>query len=903
VQLNKSKKQNAWHSKSCETVFNEMHTKPEGLNEEEFLNRIKQYGYNSLPQAQARTWYARLWEHLNNVLIWVMLVSSIIAVMLNHAVDAIIIVLVVVVNTVIGYLQEGKAEKALEAIQNMVAPRASLLRNGKRISIDARQLVPGDIVLLEAGDRVPADIRLIHAKSLRVDESALTGESVPIEKTVEALIENTPLAEQSCMVFSGTFVSSGQGSGIVVETGENTELGRINAMVSNVQTLKTPLLRKVDLFAKKLTLFILMAAIILFCVSYGLRHYELVDAFMIVVSFIVAIIPEGLPAVITIALAIGVHRMARRNAIIRRLPAVETLGAVSVICSDKTGTLTRNEMVVKHVVLSDKIFEVAGVGYEVGGAFGFQHDGKDCQIDNEAILKELCRAALVCNDAWLNRHEENWQVEGDPMEGALIVLAKKAGYDQNLMRKRLPRKDEIPFDAEHRFMATLHHNHEHGEKFAVVKGAPEKIIAMCETEQTLEGKIKINKTRWHEQIEQLASQGERVLALATKLLPIHQNDLTFTDVESDLTLIGLVGLIDPPREEAIKAIQTCHQAGIRVVMITGDHAVTARAIAKQLGIAEYPRTLTGNELDSLSEKALLQDLKEISVFARVNPEHKLRLVRAFQAEGDIIAMTGDGVNDAPALKQADVGIAMGHKGTAVAKEAAEIILADDNFASIASAVREGRTVYDNLQKVMAWTLPTNLGAVLAIVVAVIFALPLPLTPVQILWINMVTSVALGLVLAFEPTEVGTMDRPPRSSTQSILSGFMLWRILFVATLFTIGCFSVFYYALMREMPLALGHTYVVNIIVIFGIFYLFSVRYVHGTSLTLQGVIGTIPVLIGVLGITLAQFALTYIPFLNIVFGTQPVPFADGVLLVGAGVLFLFIVEVEKRLARHFLGD
>ncbi|MBX3628577.1 MAG: cation-transporting P-type ATPase [Nitrosomonas sp.] len=886
--------ENIWHSHPVEQVLQTVQTKREGLSTQEAEKRLDEHGFNRLPQTEGRTWYARLWAHINNVLIWIMLVSSVIAALLGHGVDAAVIILVITINTIIGYIQEGKAEKALEAIQSMVAPRASVLRDGKRLTLDAERIVPGDLIVLESGDRVPADLRLIHAKSLRIEEAALTGESVPVEKSVTPVNAETPLAEQSCMAFSGTFVSAGQGTGVVIGTGGNTELGRISAMLGNVELLKTPLLRQMDRLAKQLTLIILAVAALLFAAAYGLRGYDLANAFMIVVGFAVAVVPEGLPAVMTITLAIGVNRMAKRNAIIRRLPAVETLGAVSVICSDKTGTLTRNEMTVQAVVTADGQFDVAGVGYEPGGGFGFQRDGKDIPIEHEPVVQELCRAALLCNDAVLNRADNGWYVEGDPMEGALVVLALKAGYEQEALRKQLPRNDEIPFDAEHRFMATLHHDHERGEKYMMLKGAPEQVITMCETERHANGDRPISAEWWLKQIESLASQGERVLALATKSLPHAKNDLIFDDTKTGLTLLGLVGLIDPPREEAIEAVRHCRTAGIRVVMITGDHAVTAQAIARQLGIADDPKTLTGSVLDSLDDAALHRIVKEVTVFARANPEHKLRLVRALQAEGSVIAMTGDGVNDAPALKQADVGVAMGRKGTAVAKEAAEIVLADDNFASIAAAVREGRTVYDNLRKVIAWTLPTNAGEVMAIIVAVMFALPLPITPVQTLWVNMVTSVALGLVLAFEPTEPGTMQRPPRGANAPIIDGFMLWRIIFVATLFMAAAFGMFYYALAQGMPVEAGHTLVVNVIVVFEIFYLFSVRYVHGTSLTLHGMVGTPPVLIGVITITLAQFAVTYVPFFNQVFGTRPVAFWDGVMVVCAGILFLFILEIEK---------
>lgn len=883
----------AWHSLSCEEVMQATSARHEGLSDDEALGRLMQYGPNRLPLNPTRPWYVRLWMHINNMLIWIMLVSSLIAALLGHGVDASVIILVIIVNTIIGYVQEGKAEKALQSIRDIVAPNALVCRKGKRLLLNAEEVVPGDLVILEAGDRVPADLRLIYVKSLRVKEEALTGESVPVEKSTTVVDVNTPLAEQSCMVFSGTFVVNGQGTGVAIGTGVSTELGRINAMLSRVTVLKTPLLRKIDKLAKQLTVIILGAAVILFSVAYFLRGYDLAYAFMIVVGFSVAVVPEGLPAVITISLAIGVYRMAKRNAIIRYLPAVETLGSVSVICSDKTGTLTLNEMMVQQVVTTEGKFGVTGSGYDPSGCF--QREGQDINVENKPTIQALCRAALLCNDASLHHHDKNWRVVGDPMEGALVVLAIKAGCEPELLRKQLPRKDEIPFDAAHRFMATLQHDHESGQKFMFVKGAPEQVISMCNKEYHEDGVHIIDRDFWIKHTHELASSGQRVLALAKKTLAPDTNDMTFEDAKSDLTLLGLIGLIDPPRQEAINAVRSCHTAGIRVVMITGDHAITAQAIAKQLGIAEDPKVLSGQAIDSMDDNMLQEAVKEVAVFARTTPEHKLRLVRALQAENNIVAMTGDGVNDAPALKQADVGVAMGHKGTEVAKEASEIVLADDNFASITAAVQEGRTVYDNIRKVIAWTLPTNVGEVLAIVISVMFALPLPITPVQTLWVNMVTSVALGLVLAFEPTELGTMQRPPRAPRDPVISLYMLWRIVFVSLIFMSCSFGLFYYALVREMPVEVGHTLVVNVIVVLEIFYLFSVRYVYGTSLTLVGVLGTLPVLIGIIGITIAQFAVTYVPFLNHVFGTRPLPFLEGILVVCFGVVLLLIIEIEKK--------
>lgn len=886
-----------WHSVEKDRLYAAFETSPQGLDDADAAARLDRHGPNRLPQARARSWYARLAGHIHNALIYVMIAASLITFFMDHVVDSIVIALVVVVNTVIGYIQEGKAEKAMEAIREMMAPHASVMRGGRRLTIEARDIVPGDLVILEAGDRVPADLRLIQARALRIDEAALTGESVPVEKHEDRLPQSTPLAERADMAFSGTFVAAGQGTGVAVATAASTELGRINAMLEDVETLKTPLLRQMDLLAGRLTTIIIGVAALLFVFAHYVRDYTVSDAFMTVVGFAVAVVPEGLPAVMTIALAIGVNRMAKRNAIVRRLPAVETLGAVSVICTDKTGTLTRNEMVVGRIVTVDGAVDVSGEGYGPDGSFFA--GGKPVDPSRDKVLSDLCLAALLCNDAALRHSNGHWTVDGDPMEGALACLAAKAGYAVDETRRNHPRLDEIPFDAAHRFMATLHHDHETGRSFMIVKGAPEQIIAMSARTCGGGGFAPVDAGYWSAAVESMAALGQRVLGIAVKEMPAGTIGLVFDDALDGLTILGLTGLIDPPRAEAIDAVADCRRAGIRVVMITGDHAATALAIARQLKLSDAPVVLSGHELDAMDDEELHRVAREVDVFARANPAHKLRLVRALQADGDVIAMTGDGVNDAPALKQADVGVAMGRKGTEVAKESAEIILVDDNFASIAAAVREGRTVYDNLRKVIAWTIPTNVGEVLAIVIAVMFGMALPLTPVQILWINMVTSVGLGLVLAFEPTEPGTMARPPRRSGESLVSRFMLWRIAFVSCLFAASAFGVYNYALSKGLPLEAAHTMVVNVIVVLEMFYLFSVRYVHGTSLTLRGVIGTGPVLAGVALITAAQFAFTYSPFMNTVFGTYPIALTDGLLIVAAGVVFLFLVECEKRLWRR----
>jgi magnesium-transporting ATPase (P-type) len=886
-----------WSALPPDVALDALRSATDGLAAAEATARLAALGPNQLPRAAKRGPLLRLLAQFHNLLIYVLVAAAGLAALLGHPVDAGVILAVVFLNATIGFVQEGRAESALEAIQSMIDPRASVLRDGRRLTVPAHAIVPGDIVLIEAGDRVPADLRLLRCRNLRIDEAILTGESVAVEKDTNPVPAGAALGDRTSMAFSGTFVAAGQGSGVAIGTGANTELGRISALLSAVEGLKTPLIRQMDHFAAQLTVVILGLSALTFLFALLVRDYAPADAFMTVVGLAVAAIPEGLPTIMTITLAIGVQRMAARNAIIRRLPAVETLGSVSVICSDKTGTLTRNEMMVQAVAISETEFEVSGVGYDPNGIF--KCDGERFDPSADPQLLELVRAGLLCNDAELRQIDGVWRVDGDPMEGALVTLALKAGLDAVLVRKQLPRTDEIPFDSAHRFMATLHHSHD-DSGFVLIKGAPERLLEMCSRQRMPTGDGPLDTDAWHLYAERLAAKGQRVLSFAWKPAPPEQQVLTFADVERDGVMLGLVGFIDPPRAEAIEAVADCRSAGIRVMMITGDHPTTACEIARQLGIAEDPHALTGNDVEQLDEAELRSSAACTDVFARTTPEHKLRLVAALQAEGLTVAMTGDGVNDAPALKRADVGVAMGEKGTEVAKEAAEMVLGDDNFASIVAAVREGRTVYDNLMKVIAWTLPTNGGEMLTILAAVALGLALPITPVQILWVNMVTAITLGLTLAFEPTEPGTMRRLPRPASAPILGRQLVWRITFVSLLFVAGTFGIFFWAESRGLPIETARTMVVNTLVVMEIFYLFSVRYVHGTSLTLTGVLGTRAVLIGVAIVTLAQFVFTYLPFMQRVFATRGLGLTDGLLIVGVGIAMLITVEIEKRLRRLF---
>jgi magnesium-transporting ATPase (P-type) len=647
-----------------------------------------------------------------------------------------------------------------------------------------------------------------------------------------------------------------------------------------------------DAFARQLTIAILALAGATLAFAVLVRGYPAADAFLAVVAMAVAAIPEGLPAVMTITLAIGVERMAARHAIIRRLPAVETLGSVSVICTDKTGTLTRNEMTVRCAAVAGRTYAVEGVGYAPRGAF--RNEGNLADPTEDDRLLRLATLAVLCNDARLRADGAAWIADGDPMEAALLTFAAKAGLDSEHLRRELPRTDEIPFDAQHRYMATLHHSHA-GEAFVCVKGAPERVLAMCDRQAGEGAPSPVDRAHWSRLADTFAADGQRILAFATKPLPRTTRDLSFSDVEQGLEFVGLLGFIDPPREEAVAAIAECRAAGIAVKMITGDHAATARAIAAQLGLESPRRVLTGADIDRLSDAELIDAARATNVFARTSPEHKLRLITALQAEGAVVAMTGDGVNDAQALKRADVGVAMGGKGTEAAKEAAEMVLADDNFASIVAAVREGRTVYDNLTKVIGWTLPTNGGETLMIVAALLLGLTLPVTPAQVLWINMISAAGLGLVLAFEPTEPTAMRRPPRAPDAPILTRVLVWQIAFVSLLFVAGAFGMYAWARSRGLAVEEARTIVVNTIVVMEIFYLFSVRYLGSTSLTWQGVLGTPAVLIGVGGVTLLQVAFTYAPVMQRLFETRAVALGDGVAIVGVGVAVLVVVEGEKR--------
>jgi len=885
-----------WHAIPQQEVVKRLATSSEnGLDPAEASLRLQKYGPNRLPEGRKRGPFARFLSQFNNILVYVLLAAGFTKLMLNLWVDASIIFAVVVLNALLGFIQEGKAEKALDSIRNMLSAEARTVRGGETRMIPAERLVPGDIVLLESGDKIPADLRLIEAKNLRTEEAALTGESVPAEKSVDAVPENATVGDRESMAFSGTMVVSGRATGLVVATGNETELGRINQLLAGVSPLETPLLRQIKRFGYAITAAIGVISVLIFAYGKWVKGMEFVGLFQAVVGIAVSLIPEGLPALITITLAIGVQRMAQRNAIIRRLPAVETLGSVSRICSDKTGTLTLMEMMVVSAVTAEAAYQVTGDGYSPEGEI--KKDGQPAGKD--AVLTLMGRVSLLCNDAELFRDEGAWKVEGDPTEGALYPFAAKLGMDRQAEQAAFPRIDAIPFESEHKFMATLQRAAS-GEDMLLVKGAPEVILDHCDRQQTADGKARpLDREHFLKESDRLAAQGERVLGLAWLEKPdVPAGGLSPADLPRTLVLLGLIGLLDPPRKEAIEAVKECHAGGIRVTMITGDHRITAAAIAKMLGLGDGRTAITGAEIEEMDTATLQERVRDVDVFARASPEHKLRLVKAIQANRQIVAMTGDGVNDAPSLKKADIGVAMGIKGTEVTKEAAGMILADDNFASISAAVKEGRTVYNNIEKAMLFMLPTNVAQALVIAAAIFVGFTMPITAPQVLWVNMVTSVALGLVISFEPHEVDVMRRPPRAVDRPIVTGFGIWRIIFVGLALLAYTLVAFFWMKDHGASDQLARTVAVNAITIGQVFYLLNSRYLLDSSLSLKAHTGNAYLPLGIISVVILQLLFTYAPPLQAMFGNEAVPLWVWPWLLVGGLLFFLVVEAEKLIIR-----
>ncbi|WP_280546011.1 HAD-IC family P-type ATPase [Halomonas sp. 11-S5] len=893
-----------WHAMTPEEALGQLDTTREGLGEEEARVRLERHGPNRLQQAKGRPAWRRLLDQFNNILMLILLVAAAASLGLGHTLDAIAILGVVLIIALIGFIQEGKAEQALDSIRDMLSPRAQVVRGGKRREIPAEELVPGDIVLVESGDRVPADLRLLEARRLRDEEAALTGESTPVDKAVAAVDEATDLAERVCMAYAGTLVVQGNARGLVVETGDHTEIGRISEMLRGVETLRTPLLRQLDRAGRVLALFIMGAAVLTAAFGVLVHGESASNMFMAAVGLAVAAIPEGMPAIVTIGLALGVQAMARQHAIIRRLPAVETLGSISTIFSDKTGTLTRNEMTARAICLPEGEVRIDGTGFEPEGAFHRVRDGEPLDapldLDDHHALRHFLKVGVLCNNAELARDEGRWRIHGDPTEGALVVAAAKAGLKAGELRGDHDRHDAIPFESERKYMATLHRMD--GEPYLLVKGAPDRLLQMCHRVRTESGEADLDRSDWEARIQALSERGLRVLALAEKRAD-GITDLTDAHAEDGLVLLGLVGLQDPPRDEAIEAVKDCLAAGIRPVMVTGDHAVTARAIAEQLGFAHTDRALSGHEIEAMSDAELEDIILDVDVYARASPEHKLRLVTAMQAKGGVCAMTGDGVNDGPALKRADVGVAMGIQGTEAAKEAAEMVLADDNFATIVRAIREGRKVYDNIRKTITFLLPTNGAQGLAIMLAVLAGSLLPVTPLQALWVNMVVAVTLGLALAFEAGERDLMHRAPRDPAAPLLDLFLLWRVVFVSVLLLLGVFGVFSWIFNgQNASIELARSGAVNMLVTGCAAYLINSRYLTRHSLSFEGLFGSRPVWIAIALAMALQFAWTYLPFMQLVFGSAALGLGHWLAILAVSVAIFLVVELEKWVLRRLHG-
>ncbi len=865
-------------------------------------NRQERFGPNAITQRQGQGPLVRFLLEFHQPLIYILLVAALITALLHEWVDSGVILGVVLVNAIIGFVQESKALKAIDALARAMTSEATVLRAGEKKRISSTELVPGDVVFLQSGDKVPADLRLLVCRELQADESTLTGESVPIEKHAKTLEHDTVLADRRNMVYSSTLVTYGTATGIVVSIGDNTEIGRISELISSAEVLATPLTRKIAHFSGILLYLILGMAAVTFLVGV-VRGESMLHMFMAAVALAVGAIPEGLPAAVTITLAIGVGKMAKRHAIIRKLPAVETLGSTTVICSDKTGTLTQNQMTVREVFVGGELFAVSGVGYAPEGEFSC--DGKAVDACQRPLLIECLKAGLLCNDSTVSQNEEGWQAEGDPTEAALIVSARKAGLSPETMKRELPRLDAIPFESQHQYMATLHKMGPDGSRVAYLKGSVESILQRCDSAfGDADSRPALDADSVHRRVEELASDGLRVLALARAELPAGTSAIGHQDVVSGLSFLGLQGMIDPPRPEAVQAVHACQAAGIRVKMITGDHAGTAAAIAAQIGLDGAGRNgsaenvITGKMLAALVRHRASRRCRVDGGLRACCAEQKLRLVKALQHRGHVVAMTGDGVNDAPALRRADIGVAMGITGTEVAKEAADMVLTDDNFSSIEAAIEEGRGVFDNLIKFITWTLPTNIGEGLVILVAVFVGAALPILPVQILWINMTTAVLMGLTLAFEPKEPGIMRRLPREPSSPILSPTLISRILLVGVLLLVGAFGLFEWELSHGESEAAARTAAVNVFVIGELFYLFNCRSLTMSMFAL-GVFSNRWLLVGVGIMAALQLVFTYVPAMNRAFSSEPIGVTEWFLILGTGSLIYLAVGFEKWLRRR----
>ena len=893
-----------WHGLSVQETTQQLNSdSDQGLSSAEINQRQEKYGLNELKGKRGKSPIVRFLLQFNQPLLYILLIAGAIKAFLGEWVNAGVIWGVTLINAIIGFIQESRAESALATLASSVETEATLIRDGQKVRVSSREIVPGDLVVLNSGDKVPADLRLTQVRNLQVNESALTGESVAVEKNTQQLNPDIPLAERTNMAYGGSFVTFGTGRGIVVATGETTETGRISQLIEQSTNLTTPLTRKFDKFSRTLLYIILAVAALTFAVglAYGYSWVEMFDA---AVALAVSAIPEGLPAVVTITLAIGVSRMARRHAIVRKLPAVETLGSATVICSDKTGTLTENQMTVQAIYAGSQHYTVSGTGYNPEGEITAAEEQSPIENpESQVALSECLKAGLLCNDSHLEQKDGNWTVIGDPTEGALTTVASKAGFTSDALETEMPRLDAIPFESEFQYMVTLHAPQRGQERIIYVKGSVEAIIQRCQQQLDPRGNpVSIDPETVHQEVDAMAQQGLRVLALAKKIVPRTQDTVDHDDIKTGLIFIGLQGMIDPPRQEAIRAVKACQSAGIQVKMITGDHAVTAAAIAERMGLNKDQSVVafTGRDLAQMSQQELANAVENGVVFARVAPEQKLRLVEALQSKGEVVGMTGDGVNDAPALKQADIGIAMGGAGTEVAKEAADMILTDDNFASIEAAVEEGRTVYRNLLKAIAFILPVNGGESMTILISVLLARELPILSLQVLWLNMVNSIAMTVPLAFEPKTQRVMKRPPRKPNVPLLSGSLLKRILAISAFNWILIFGVFEWVRRDIGNLDLARTMAIQALVSGRIFYLLSISQLGNTLVgKLTGKVNRInaaPAILVGIGVTvLLQVIFSQWEIMNQLFATAPLDLNQWLICFLVGLPMIPIAILVNR--------
>ncbi|EKS7425731.1 TPA: cation-transporting P-type ATPase [Enterobacter cancerogenus] len=883
-----------FYQQSVEEALAANHSTVDGLSSTEAAARLQQYGENALPQKPGKPAWLRFLAHFNDVLIYVLLVAALLKLIMGHWVDMFVILGVAIINALIGHIQESNAEKSLQSIRNMLSSEAVVIRQGNHETIPTTALVPGDIVVIRAGDRIPADLRVIEAHNLRVEEAILTGESTVVEKNTDALSGELPLGDRYNLLYSGTTVSAGGGKGLVVATGGETELGHINQMMSDIEKHRTPLMVQMDKLGKTIFITILVMMVVLFVFSLLFRDMPVSELVLSLISLAVAAVPEGLPAIISIILSLGVQAMARRKAIIRKLPTVETLGAMTVICSDKTGTLTMNEMTVKAVITAGTTYRVEGDSYEPVGNIHPIDDPTPVTVTPGSLLERYLRTIDLCNDSQLMKDEQGlWKITGGPTEGALKVLAAKIP----LPALDTEMRSKIPFDSQYKYMSTLYRLGD--EEVILITGAPDVLFRLCQYQQTETGLQPFDQPYWEGKIEEYAREGLRMVAAAWKPAADGQRELDHADLQDGVILLGIAGMMDPPRPEAITAIADCLQAGIRVKMITGDHPQTAMSIGQMLGIGNAASAITGRELEAMDDPQLSEAAQKYDIFARTSPEDKFRLVQALQSRQEVVGMTGDGVNDAPALKRADVGIAMGIKGTEVTKEAADMVLTDDNFATIARAVHEGRRVYDNLKKTILFIIPSNIAQALLIIIALLAGNLIPLTPVLILWMNMATSATLSFGLAFEAGERDIMNRPPRKSNLHVMDGFAIWRVVFVGLMIAISAFVLEAWLQPRGYSPEFIRTVLLQMLVTAQWFYMLNCRVTDGFSLS-KGLLANKGIWIVSAVLLILQLLIIYAPFMQMLFGTEALPFRYWFITFLIGFAMFLIVEVEKPLTRRW---